>query len=256
MKNKKLRERPFLDYFGGKFRLAPWIISHFPKHEIYCEPFCGAASVLMRKDPSKMEVLNDLDSEIFNVFKVARNHGAKLKKLLKLTPYSRKSYLEARVPVQDPVEMAKNTVIKSFMGIGDSIHNKSGFRKSITSNVPPSRSFANYVDYFDFFTERLRSVLIENLSYNEIFKAYDSNKTLFYIDPPYPHFTRSKKHRYGHEMTENCHNILIERILTLKGRVILSSYKNPVYDSLNWRTELKEARTQKTKRTEVLYINF
>ena len=65
--------RPALRYHGGKWRLAPWIIGHFPAHKIYCEPFCGAASVLLRKPRSRIEIINDLDSEVTNLFQILRD---------------------------------------------------------------------------------------------------------------------------------------------------------------------------------------
>ena len=68
--------RPLLRYFGGKWRLAPWIISHFPPHKTYVEPFGGSASVLLRKPRSNGEIYNDLDNEVFNLFSVLRSDRA------------------------------------------------------------------------------------------------------------------------------------------------------------------------------------
>lgn len=86
-----LVRRPILRYHGRKYRLAKWIISHFPEHRIYVEPFGGAASVLMLKNRSYAEVYNDLDGEIVNVFRVLQNpnHAAELERLIRLTPFAR-----------------------------------------------------------------------------------------------------------------------------------------------------------------------
>jgi DNA adenine methylase len=86
-------DRPILKYYGGKFRLADWIISFFPEHLVYTECFGGAASVLLKKKPSKHEVYNDLNDEVVNLFRVVRDPetARKLRHMLKLTPYSRQS---------------------------------------------------------------------------------------------------------------------------------------------------------------------
>ena len=84
--------RPALRYFGGKWRLAPWIISHFPKHVCYDESFCGAASVMMRKEPSRFEYLNDADGRVVNFFTQLRDHRVELERRISLTPFSRAEF--------------------------------------------------------------------------------------------------------------------------------------------------------------------
>lgn len=108
--------------------LAPWIISHFPEHRVYVEPFGGGASVLLRKPRSYAEIYNDLDSEIVNLFRMVRDRGAELAKLLTLTPYAREEYGTLHDD-DDPMEKARRTVIRSFMGFSStSIHRNTGFR--------------------------------------------------------------------------------------------------------------------------------
>lgn len=86
--------RPLLRYHGGKWRLAPWIISFFPDHRIYTEAYGGAASVLLRKKRSYAEVYNDLDGEIVNLFRVLRNpaQARELIRLVALTPFAREEF--------------------------------------------------------------------------------------------------------------------------------------------------------------------
>jgi DNA adenine methylase len=95
-----MTNRPIMRYHGGKWRLAPWIISYFPIHKVYVEPFGGAASVLMRKPRSHGEVYNDLDDEIVNVMRVLRDPGMcdALANSLALTPYSRTEFEQAYEP--------------------------------------------------------------------------------------------------------------------------------------------------------------
>lgn len=90
--------RPALRYHGGKWRIAPWILSHFPAHRIYVEPFCGAASVFFQKPRAHAEVLNDLDGDIVTTFRVQRDpvSAGELRRMLELTPYSRTEYQAAK----------------------------------------------------------------------------------------------------------------------------------------------------------------
>lgn len=114
--NKSIK-RPILRYHGGKWRLAPWIISHFPKHSVYVEPFGGGASVLLRKKRSYAEVYNDLDEEIVNLFRICRDQGDKFVEALFLTPFSRTEFNKCYQEAPNDFERARHTVIRSFMGI-------------------------------------------------------------------------------------------------------------------------------------------
>lgn len=129
-------DRPVLRYFGGKFLLAPWIISNMPKHRVYVEPFGGAASVLMQKPRAHAEIYNDLDDRIVNVFRVFQNKESalELKRLLEMTPFSRKEFELSSEDSLNPIESARRTIIRSFMGFGaDSVCEPSratGFRSN------------------------------------------------------------------------------------------------------------------------------
>lgn len=127
--------RPVLRWHGGKWRLAPWIIGHFPPHRIYVEPFGGAASVLMRKPRAYAEVYNDLDHLVVNLFRVLRDpaRGGALIEALRLTPFAREEFEESIEPGEEPLEMARRLVIRSFMGFGSNAHSicphtRAGFR--------------------------------------------------------------------------------------------------------------------------------
>jgi DNA adenine methylase len=135
--------RPVLRYHGGKWRLAPWIISHFPPHRIYTEAFGGAGSVLLRKPRAPfVEVLNDLDGEVVNLFRVLRDEqqSAQLCALLWRTPYARAEFVDSYEVIAAPVEQARRTVVRSFMGFGsDSASGAvTGFRRA-TGAITRSR---------------------------------------------------------------------------------------------------------------------
>lgn len=263
MKPTNVVTRPALRYHGGKWRLAPWVMSFFPPHRIYVEPFSGGASVLLRKPRGYAEVINDLDGEVVNFFRVARDDGAELRRLLYYTPFARDEFNDAYTETTDPVQRALRTVIRSFMGFGaGGITDKynTGFRSNVSrSGTTPSHDWRGYAEIFDFVVERLRGVVIENKDAFEVMKKYDHPEALFYVDPPYLHSTRGDmRHGYRHEMDDKEHMRLCEFLMTLKSYVVLSGYQNKIYDGTlkNWRRYDKEARSDKAgARIESIWVS-
>lgn len=257
--------RPILRYHGGKWMLAPWIISQFPAHRNYVEPFGGGASVLLRKPRSFSEVYNDLDSEIVQLFRVARDFGPQLTRALELTPFSRQEFVGAYGPTEDPVEASRRTIIRSFMGFGtDGVHSshKTGFRgRSQRSGTTPAHDWANFAEPFRAIVDRLLGVVIEHKPALEVIAAYDLPDTLFYVDPPYVHSTRVRVDAvrgYRHEMNDEDHRELAALLSATNNAVIVSGYHCPLYDEIYAGWE----RIEKTgpfcdgakERTEVLWM--
>ena len=234
--------RPIVRYHGGKFLLANWIISNFPPHRTYVEPFGGGGSVLLRKPRSYAEVYNDLDGEIVNVFRVVRDRGDELRRALELTPFAREEFLLSYDPSDDPVEQAMRTITRSFMGFGSAsvCGEVSGFRaNSNRSGTTPAQAWRNYPDSLPAAIDRFRGVVIEQRDASEVMCQHDGPDTLCYVDPPYVHETRSGKTRgtvtrkaYKHELTDDQHRDLAAVLNTLQGAVILSGYRCPLYDEL------------------------
>lgn len=258
--------RPILRYHGGKWLLAPWILSHFPAHRIYTESFGGAASVLLRKPRSYAEVYNDLSGEIVNLFRVVRDQGDQLRESLALTPFARDEYATSFEMHDDPLEQARRTVTRSFMGFGSNAlcrAVKSGFRSnSKRSGTTPAADWRNYPEVMDALVDRLRGVVIENKPAIEVMRTHDGPETLHYLDPPYVHDTRSSKmhghHGYDHEMSDDDHRDLAEQVRELKGMVIVSGYGCPLYNELygDWRVVKREALADGARpREEVLWIS-
>ena len=227
-----------LRYFGGKWGIAPWILSFMPSHKVYVEPFGGGGSILLRKPRSHTEVYNDLDGEVVNVFRVLRDKSNELIRALDLTPYSREEYYSAYSGNEsiDDVERARRAIVRAFMGFGsDAIFNrdKTGFRAvgSEDSGVSCAKSWDQYVDTLLAVVDRLKGVLIENKNAAELIPVWDKLGVVFYIDPPYVAETRasSKKHKYNYEMTSFQHKELLQLLCGLKGTVILSGYENDLY---------------------------
>lgn len=260
--------RPVLRWHGGKWKLAPWIIGHFPKHRVYVEPFGGAASVLMQKPRSYGEVYNDLDQEVVNLFRVLQDPGRadELTRKLRLTPFAREEFELGYLDCEDPVERARRLVILCFMGFGSNGHNKAtrtGFRaNSNRSGTTPAHDWSNYPDRLSDVIERLRGIVIENRDANEVMAQHDSAETLHYVDPPYVWETRSSAmHRnrcYTHELDAEGHTRLLAFLGTMKGCVILSGYPHSTYDNAltGWpRIEIAAHADGARDRTEVLWLN-
>lgn len=230
--------RPMVRYHGGKWRLAPWIISHFPPHRIYCEPFGGGASVLLRKPRSYAEVYNDLDGEIVNLFRVARDDGDRLVRECELTPFARDEFIESYQPYDDPLEQARRTLVRSFMGFASASANGqlSGFRANCSrSFTTPAHDWMNYPQALARVVQRLRGVVIENRDAVDVMRHQDSTETLHYVDPPYVLGTRRIKGGagvYKYEMSDDQHHALADALHAMKGMVILSGYRSGLYDDL------------------------
>lgn len=235
--------RPILRYHGGKWMLAPWIIRNFPEHRVYVEPFGGAGSVLLRKRRCFCEVWNDLDGEVVNLFRVARDHGSELREKLAKTPFARDEFILSYKPSDDPIETARRTVVRSFMGFGSnsvSLEQKTegvpatGFRgNSARSGTAPCHDWAHLPDSYDDLIKRLRGVVIENRDACKVMAQHDAPGTLHYLDPPYVFETRKDTHAdYRHEMTDDQHRKLAEFVRELQGMVVLSGYRSSLYDEL------------------------
>lgn len=257
--------RPVLRYHGGKWLLAPWIIAQFPPHRIYVEPFGGAASVLLRKPRSYAEVYNDLDGEIVSLFRVLRDRRAakRLEELLRLTPFARAEFVESYERVDDPVEQARRTIVRSFMGFGsDTASGRvSGFRAaSNRSGTTPAHDWRNYPDCMAAMVERLQGVVIEQRPALDVMLAHDSPRSLHYVDPPYMHETRmvGADKCYRHELTDADHAELLDFVKRLDGAVVLSGYSTDLYhrELDGWTRLERESRADGArKRVEVLWLS-
>lgn len=254
--------RPALRWHGGKWLLAPWIISHFPKHQVYVEPFGGAASVLIRKPRAYAEVYNDLDQSVVNLFRVLRSDRAgQLVNALRLTPFSREEFRAAYQPCSDELERARRLIVRSFMGFGSNGHNRStGFRaNSNRSGTTPAHDWCNYPDGLIAIIERWRGVIVENKDACAVMAQHDSENTLHYVDPPYVFDTRADLSKdYAHELTDEQHRELLTFLRELRGMVILSGYPSHIYDDAltGWHRVQRQALADGArKRTEVLWIN-
>ncbi len=258
--------RPVMRYHGGKWRLAPWIISYFPAHRVYTETFGGAASILLRKPRAYAEIYNDLDGEIVNVFRVLRDHDKALELSFRIamTPFARDEFDLSYEPSDDEIEQARRTIFRTFAGFGSSAMNSTkptGFRSnSNRSGTTPAHDWAHFPDALPAVIERLAGVVIENRPAVEIIRQHDGRETLHYVDPPYVHSTRAERQskNYRHEMTDDQHRELAATLRDCAGMVVLSGYDCELYRELygDWTQYDKSAYADGAKvRTESLWLN-
>lgn len=260
--------RPVLRYHGGKWKLGPWLLTFFPRHRVYVEPFGGGGSVLMRKPRSYAEVYNDQWDTVVNVFRVLRDpeKAERLAQLLTLTPYSRTEFDAGYDDDADDVERARRTVLRSLAGFGSASTNGShltGFRASSNrSGTTPAHDFANYPRHVASFTARLRGVCIENRPAVKVIEQQDGVDTLFYVDPPYPHSTRNMQRgnaAYSIEMTDDDHRDLARVLHSVRGMVVLSGYACDLYDRelyAGWVRHTRDGFADgAVPRTEVVWLN-
>lgn len=263
--------RPVLRWLGGKFRLAPWIIAHFPEHDQYVEPYGGGGSVLLQKPRVYNETFNDLDGEIVNMFRVLRGpEGPELLRQLALTPYARAEYELALEVTEDPLERARRLIVRSHMAHGTGgarLDRPTGFRingTSGTTNV--AGEWAALPAALDFVRDRMAGVAIEQKPARELIESFNDPKVLIYLDPPYMPETRSTKsrkpgeryHTYAFELTEADHHELLTQIAASEAMIVISGYPTEAYDKAlkGWTIRDKAARAHRNSpRTERLWIN-
>lgn len=258
--------RPALRCYGGKWISAQWIISQFPTHKIYVEPFGGGASVLLKKPRSFGEVYNDLDGAIVNFFRVLQNpsQAKELERLLQLTPFARTEYeLACNSLGEEPVEQARRLLVRASMGFGgwQGMNNAFGFRaQTWNRGLPEPSVWVNYPKNIAIFSQRLMGVVIENRDAAAVIKQHDGPTTLFYCDPPYPKEARRPNafgKGYTHEMSDKAHRDLAELLHGVVGAVVISGYDCSLYEELyaDWVVERHAVRTSNGPRTECLWLN-
>ncbi|SMP41715.1 DNA adenine methylase [Neorhodopirellula lusitana] len=261
-------------WMGGKSLLANWILDYFPDHRTYVEPYGGMANVLLKKQPCEIEVYNDLDFRLVNLFRVIRNPAELqvLQQMCELTPYSRKEFesLVQQEEPSDPVQRAYWFFVRCRQargGLGSQALTPSAWAtsKRARRQMPePVSKYLSAVDGLPEVADRFRTVVVESLPALEIFKKYDADDSLFYCDPPYPHSTlaNQKQPLYGCTMSDADHLEFLITIKALKAKVIVSGYSTPAYDRelSSWRKRERSTHVQFSNsggsRSEALWMNF
>ncbi|MFB8424761.1 DNA adenine methylase [Priestia megaterium] len=251
-------------WFGGKYYLAKELISLMPKHHCYVEPFGGGGHVLTQKEPSKVEVYNDLDENLINFLLTLRSSREKLLSALESLHTSRKLFNQwSKEPLpEDSFERAVRWYYNlRHMLIPNNSEIRSGFRSGKKKSV--AVDFQNSVVRLQQFEKRLRTVNIEMLDFKDCIRRYDSEQTLFFIDPPYV----GRESMYKGGWTEDTHRELAELLRNIKGKALVTYYPDPLIDEIykGWRRHEKEAYVgtvargeghKKKKETELFLMNY
>lgn len=251
--------KTLLKYPGSKWKIADWIISHFPGHKVYCEPFFGSGAVFFQKTPAYIETVNDIDGDIVNLFKVCRERPEELARLIELTPFAREEFNDCYERTSDPVEQARRTLVRYHQSFGTSNSSKKSWRNVQTHGGPRTATMWGCLPgIICDVCGRLKDAQIECIDAIELIKRYDAENTLIYCDPPYLPSCR-KKNMYKHEVNEDYHRKLLAALKESRSKIVLSGYDNELYNTelSGWDTDTVQTIAQMGKhRTEKLWINF
>ena len=258
-------------WYGGKFSHLVWLLPLLPRCHHFCEPFAGSAAVLLNREPSPVETYNDLDGEVVNFFRVLRNQKTKLVRAIALTPFSREEFsIACEIDTNlGPLERARRFYIRARQvrtGLAQTASLGRWANCKNTSRAGMSGVISRWlggVEALPIIAERLLRVQIENRPAEQVIKLYDSEKTLFYCDPPYVHDTRGDNKAYGYEMTDDEHRSLASILNNVQGLVAISNYDcrlmNELYPKPKWKKTIGPTKTihsTKGNRREVLWTNY
>lgn len=220
--------------------------------------------MFFNKSPSTVEVVNDLDSEVINLFRVLRERPEELERMIRLTPYSREEYDLAFEAASDPLEKARRFMVRVNMGIGSRGCGKTGWQcreskkpggcvvkwSSVLRQIEPAAS-------------RLRGsttnlVHIENCDAIDLIKRFNKPEVLMYLDPPYLRTTRKSGAIYAHEMDDISHSQLMEAISESSAKIVISGYDNDLYNThlSGWHKDSVTAKAFVGDTIETIWMNY
>jgi DNA adenine methylase len=264
------RKKILFGWYGGKFSHLDWLLPLLPQCHHYCEPFGGAAAVLINRTPSPVETYNDIDGDLVNFFRILRDDTENLVKAIALTPFSREEFylsINDNEEIITDLERARRFFVRARQArtglaqtatLGRWSNCKNTSRAGMSGVV--SRWLGS-IDSLPEIAERLLRVQIENRPAIEIIKLYDNPDTLFYCDPPYIHATRGDSKAYGFEMDEQEHLELAQVLKSTSGKAAVSGYRCPLMDELykGWNrfdANPKKCHSIKEIRQESVWMNY
>ncbi len=212
-----------LAYIGGKSKLSNTIIEMMPKHKSYCEVFAGAAWVFFRKDPSKYEVINDLDSDLIAFYRVLQNHLEEFLRQFRWLLSSREWFEDWKRQQEagglTDIQRAARYYYLQRLCFGGRVK---GRTYGAGPMHPPRINLLRMEEELSMVHLRLAGVTVEHLSWDTFINRYDRPETLFYCDPPY-----YKCPFYAHNLALPDFEKMADVLAGIKGRFILSLNDHP-----------------------------
>lgn len=217
-----MQAAPIIPWLGGKRRLAPFILPLFPDHGCYVEPFCGAAALFFLKRPSDVEVINDINGELVNLYRVVQNHLEEFVRQFKWALTSRTvfEWEQAKVPrTMTDIQRAARFYYLQRNAFGGRVEGQS-FGYATTS--APRLNLLRIEEELSAAHMRLSSAYIENLPWHDVVDRYDRPHTLIYCDPPY-----WQTEGYGVEFGFEHYERMATLMASITGTMIVSINDHP-----------------------------
>jgi DNA adenine methylase len=222
MSNKKSilnnsNHAPIIPWIGGKRRLAKHILPMFPKHVCYVEPFAGAAALYFMKEQAKCEVLNDVNGDLVNLYRVVKHHLEEFTRQFKWALTSRQMFKWLQDTPAEPltdIQRAARFFYLQKNAFGGKV---SGQSLGTATTSPPRLNLLRLEEDLSQAHLRLSQTYIEHLNWEACIKKYDRDHTLFYCDPPY-----WGTEGYGVDFGIEQYDRMAELARTIKGKMIIS----------------------------------
>jgi DNA adenine methylase len=260
-----MTRQPF-SYYGGKQKLAKRIVGMLPTHKTYTESFFGGGSIFWGKEPSGLEVINDMNRELITFYTQLKTNFDELNELIQATPHSRSAHQDAWVMYNSPhlfSEVKRAWAIWVLTNQGFSSQISASFGVSVRDQQMSKKVDNKRALFAEALSSRLSRVTIECRDAVKVINQYDHSEALHYCDPPY--YNSDCGHYDGY--TKNDFERLLDTLAKVKGKFILSSYPSDVLDGYikkhKWRQERVESvvtaakvRTKPKIKTECITYNF
>jgi DNA adenine methylase len=223
--------KPIIPWQGGKRRLAKQILPLFGKHECYVEPFAGGAALFFMKQQSDVEVINDINGELVNLYRIVQHHLEEFVRQFKWVLISRENFERLKSTPEHSltdIQRAARFYYLQKMSFGAKV---SGQTFGTATTSPPRLNLLRIEEELSAAHLRLTRVFIEHLAWDECVRRYDRSHTLFYCDPPY-----WATAGYGVEFGFDNYILMAELAKSIHGKMIISVNDIPemrrVFDGL------------------------